>query len=249
MAAGKGHASVVDALLNAGARTDLKSKYGKTALDAFNGEVVEALLRAAAKKTPAQRIAEVACKKRGFASCAVEAVAKNEEARKSRGHDSCAAEAADIALADAQPQPQQQVQAMLARPGADVDQKHRRYNSTALMEAAFYGRAPLVVTLLHAGATPDLQAERGVTALMAAAVGNHDYRATRQRQQEPLPGGHRRRPARRRRRPQPQAHRQGRAVRAALLPARGPGQVAATAAGVGAGDVAFVLSAQTVEKV
>ena len=58
MIAALGEASVVEALLQAGARTDLKDKDGRTALDDAKGEDAKALLRAAAKKTPAQRIAE-----------------------------------------------------------------------------------------------------------------------------------------------------------------------------------------------
>ena len=64
-AARKGHASIVDALLKAGARTDLQVWWGDTALDEatpgwfFGGnQEIYDLLLVAAQKTPAQRIAE-----------------------------------------------------------------------------------------------------------------------------------------------------------------------------------------------
>ena len=61
----KGHASIVDALLKAGAHTDLQVWWGDTALDEAtpgwffggNQEIFDLLL-VAAQKTPAQRIAE-----------------------------------------------------------------------------------------------------------------------------------------------------------------------------------------------
>ena len=84
-AARKGHASVVDALLAAGARTDLQEfTYGDTALGAAKGAGVKALLTAAAKKTPAQRIAVAAAEVARKAPPAARATAKAkaEAARK-----------------------------------------------------------------------------------------------------------------------------------------------------------------------
>ncbi len=140
LAAERGYAEVIAPLLQAGARIDARSADGWTALmQAAHGRHAKA----------ARRL--------------LDAGADTDLREDSYGNTAlliAARRGADRTLA------------ALLEHGADPDVQDTADGNTPLINAASapFGRAPAITdTLLHAGASPDLAAEDGVTPLMAAA--------------------------------------------------------------------------------
>ena len=148
-AAATGHASVVEALLAAGARIDLQDTNGFCSLDVAKGDAVKALLRAAAKKTPAQRIAEA-------------------KAAEQQGNAWTDKNWRGIPLTYAAYKGKlPAVRELLAKPGANVNEQNKD-GVTTLSMAANVGRASVVEALLKAVTRTDLRGKNGKTALDVA---------------------------------------------------------------------------------
>jgi len=166
-ATSKDHTSIVDALLAAGARTDLQNVNGWTALDGARGDDVAALLRAAAKKTPAHRVAE--------AKAEAELREKPElRLRRLLTDDGGATSSKGcydlpLCVASLKGNLAEVRRVLKANPDYDVNTRDRA-GYTALVKSAINGNALIVDVLLNAGADPNVRSKRGFTALRFAAV-------------------------------------------------------------------------------